>query len=44
MLTEYMLLKDGANNLQTDAFQLLSDLEQGSNDKDDISCDKNNAG
>lgn len=32
-LTEDMLLKDGGNNLQTDSFQLLSDLKQRGNRK-----------
>lgn len=34
VLTKDMLLKDGANNLQTDSFQLLSDLEYRGNSKD----------
>lgn len=35
LLTKDMLLKDGANNLQTDSFQLLSDLEHRGNSKDE---------
>lgn len=44
LLTKDMLLKDSANNLQTDSFQLLSDLERRGNSKVNVDRERSTVG